>query len=146
MLNYSFIYSKPQCKIGIYFLIVLVLIFIPFLFLQTYSSYKTTGILECKDDTCILKLAIPYDKLFILDYHPQIEYLNNKYVINNIEQSEPYLNNNIPVVDVAIATDYISDNKVIEFRFLYKKQRIITKIIGFMKEWFYEKIKKWRFS
>lgn len=134
MLNYGFIYSKPQCKTSLYIIIGLVFSFIPLFFLQTYSSYKTTGILECGDNTCFLKLAIPYDKLFILDYHPQIEYLNKKYVINNIDESEPYLNNNIPIVDVTITTDYISDNKVIEFKFIYKKQRIISKIIDFIKE------------
>lgn len=134
MLNYSFIYSKPQCKIFIYIIVSLLFLIIPFLFLKTYSTYKVTGVLECLDDTCIIKLTIPYNKLCILDYNPQIEYLNKKYDIKNTSRSEAYLNNNIPVVDVTITVDYISDNDVIEFKFIYNKQRIITKIIDFMKE------------
>ena len=117
-----------------YILFGLVFLLIPFFFLKTYSSYKTTCILECLDDSCKLSLAMPYDKLFILDNSPQIEYLNKKYDINNIDRSEPYLSNNIPVVDVILTTNYISDNNVIEFKFIYKKQRIITKIIDFIKE------------
>lgn len=134
MLDYNFIYSKPNSKIMIYILFCLVFILVPFLFLKTYSSYKTTSILECLDDNCKLSLTMPHDKLFILDSNPQIEYLNKKYDINSIDRSEPYLSNNIPVVDVIIETNYISDNNVIEFKFIYKKQRIITKIIDFMKE------------
>lgn len=131
MLN-SILYSKP--KVNLYIFILLILFsFLPLL-KNTYSSYKAVGLLKCEENTCTIELSMSYKELNILDQNPQISYLNKKYKINDITRGEPYLNNNIPFVDVILTTDYISDSNVIEFNLIYNKQRIGKKIIDIMKE------------
>ena len=64
----------------------------------------------------------------ILDQQPRIEYQHKKIKIKKILYSEPYLSNSIPVSDVTIIVDDLSDNNIIEFKLEYNKQKIIKKI------------------
>lgn len=108
--------------------ILVVLTIIPLSnFIKLYDSYYTTGLISCNEE-CSITVSLPYDKVDILKQNPHLEYLNKEYKINKITYNEPYLDNQIPYEDVIIYTDLNSEDKIINFKILYNKQRIISKI------------------
>lgn len=121
---------KPKRKIFIY--INCIIIFIVFIILsfkiEIYDSYQTTGILKCINEDCNIELTLYYEKINILEQDPQIEYLGNFYKIYNIEYSDPYLNNNLIYQDIKLKSDIHGDERIINLKILYNKQRIIDKI------------------
>ncbi len=100
--------------------------------LKTYDSYYVTGLVSC-DKNCSITVSFPYDKVDILKENPHIEYLNKEYEITSIIYSEPYLNDQIPYEDIKLITDLQSADPIINFKILYNKQRIISKIKNIVK-------------
>ncbi len=100
--------------------------------IKTYTSLKLTGILNC-DNTCIIDTTLSYEYISKINKNSKISSNNKSYKIENIEYSEPYLNNNIAYQDIKLVTNIKEDNKIIEFKILYNKQRILTKIINIIK-------------
>ena len=96
-------------------------------FIKLYDSYYTTGLISCNEE-CSITVSLPYDKVDILKQNPHLEYLNKEYKINKITYNEPYLDNQIPYEDVIIYTNLNSEDKIINFKILYNKQRIISKV------------------
>lgn len=108
--------------------ILVVLTIIPLSnFIKLYDSYYTTGLISCNEE-CSITVSLPYDKVDILKQNPHLEYLNKEYKINKITYNEPYLDNQIPYEDVIIYTNLNSEDKIINFKILYNKQRIISKV------------------
>ncbi len=108
--------------------ILVVLTIIPLSnFIKLYDSYYTTGLISCNEE-CSITVSLPYDKVDILKQNPHLEYLNKEYKINKITYNEPYIDNQIPYEDVIIYTDLNSEDKIINFKILYNKQRIISKV------------------
>lgn len=96
--------------------------------IKTYDSKSITGLSECQEE-CVIKFSMPYNEIEILSKETKLEYQNILYSINDIKYQEPYLNNNIPYQDIEIITSLnLEKNKILNFKLLYNKQRIITKI------------------
>ena len=109
------------------FLIILIISILLSYQIETYSSSKTYGIVNC-DKNCKIITTIQYSKINILNLDPKIEYLGKEYNISNINYKEPYLNNGVPLQDIELITNIENQNQIIEFKILYDKQRIITKL------------------
>ena len=105
---------------------------LPLLFIKIYDSYYTTGLISCNEE-CNITVSLPYDKVDILKEDPHLEYLNKEYKVETITYNEPYLNNQIPYEDVVIKTNLKSEDKIINFKILYNKQRVISKIKNIVK-------------
>ena len=89
---------------------------------------ELVGLNNCKNNSCQIKITLNYEDMKILDQNPSILYKKNKYKIKDIVYEEPYLNNGIPVNDITIITDNITNNKIIDFKIIYNNERIIKKI------------------
>ncbi len=123
--------KKPQ-NYNMYIIIISFLLFISSLWkIYTYDSYYLTGIITCNEE-CSIKASIPYNKIDIFN-NSKIEYQNKEYEIKEITYEEPYLNNSIPYEDITIKTDINSKDRLINFKIIYNKQRIINKIKNIMK-------------
>lgn len=122
--------QKPKKNLVIHLIFISLLI--TFLIIaynyNTYDVYQTTGIMKCENNDCYITITMIYDKIDILNQNPKIEYLNKIYDIKSITYEEPYLNNNIAYQDLNITTNLQVNNQIINFKILYNKQRIITKI------------------
>lgn len=122
--------QKPKKNLVIHLIFISLLI--AFLIIaynyNTYDVYQTTGIMKCENNDCYITITMIYDKIDILNQNPKIEYLNKIYDIKSITYEEPYLNNNIAYQDINITTNLQVNNQIINFKILYNKQRIITKI------------------
>ena len=126
----SFYYKKPKHHTLIY------LIFLAFILLLTYISIKyytydikeLLVINECEEEKCFLKTTLNYEEQNIIAKDTKIKYQGNNYKINEIEYSEPYLSNGVPVTDISLLTDLKEDKKIIKIEVKYHKQRIINKI------------------
>lgn len=136
MLNKIVFLNKKPKKHSIIYWILLIIIITSFFLLykiKTYDSYLVTGINNC-ENVCIITFTLPYNKVDILSKKPKIEYLNKIYKIENINYLEPYLNNGIPYQDIELITKISNNNRLINFKIIYNKQRIITKIQNIIKE------------
>lgn len=128
MLKYRLLNIQPKHPYLITLITLSFIILIIILYkVHTYDSVATTGIITC-NETCEIKLTLPYDKIAILNSHPSLTFNNETYNIDNIVYGEPYLNNNIVYQDITITTNLYSDNPLINFKILNNRQRIITKI------------------
>lgn len=96
-------------------------------FYKIYDSYYLVGLISCEKE-CSIRISIPYNKVDILEQNSHIEYLNKAYKITSVEYGEPYLDNGIPYEDITLKTNLKSKDKIINFKILYNKQRIIKKI------------------
>lgn len=114
-------------KLVLSFLIIFIFILPILSFVKIYDSYYTTGLISC-DTECNITITLPYDKVNILSQEPRLSYLNNEYDILSLEYNEPYLDNQIPYEDIIIKTNLNSQEKIINFKILYNKQRVIKKI------------------
>lgn len=94
---------------------------------KAYSSIKISGIVECSE-TANIAFTLPYNQVDNLTNDAKLIYKNKEYKIEEIIYNEPYLNNNIPFQDIEIKTDMVCEEKIINFKVLYNKQRIINKI------------------
>lgn len=118
--------KKTNIFITTFFIILLISILLSYQ-IETYSLYKTYGIINC-NETCFITTTIQYDKLNILKLNPKIKYLGKIYDIEKIDYKEPYLNNGLPLQDIELTTNIKNESTIIEFSILYDKQRIITKL------------------
>lgn len=128
------IHKKPKKYILINIILIITLITSIILSYKykTYNSFKVTGISKCLN-VCKISTTLRYDQINKIDSNSKIEYKNKIYEINNIEYSEPYLNNNIAYQDIEIETS-LKESKIVEIKILYNKQRIIRKIINLILE------------
>lgn len=126
--------EKPSKNNIIYFIILIITItfLIISYYIKTYDCIKTTGIITCENNNCYIDITLSYDKIDILNQKPKIEYLNKEYSIISINYNEPYLNNNIAYQDIKLTTNLKTSNQIINFKILYNKQRIITKILDIL--------------
>ena len=113
------------------FLIIIfsLLILITFLFyhIKAYSSISVTGLMECGEKTNI-SFTLPYKQVDKITKEAKISYKNKEYVIESIAFEEPYLDHNIPYQDILITTNLVCEEKIVNFKINYNKQRILTKI------------------
>ncbi len=125
------IYENPkQYKLPNILFIILILISIIISYsYKTYDSLKLTGIYTC-EETCIIETTLSYDYISKINNNSIIEYNNKSYKIEDIIYSDPYLNNNIAYQDITIKINLNIKEKIINFKLLYKKQRIIRKIVN----------------
>lgn len=96
--------------------------------IETYDTYKATGIIDCEQETCQISITLNYNDIDILSQNPKIEYGKQEYDIVETIYEEPYLNNNIAYQDIQLRTNLQEQNRIINFTILYNKQRIINKI------------------
>lgn len=117
-------------------LIIYLIIFIFFLtltslsyFIKTYDLLNVTGISEC-EEMCTINFSFPYSNVNVLEYDDlRLIYMDEIYEIKEIIYSEPYLNNGVPFQDIELVTSISGESeKIINFRLLYNKQRIIEKL------------------
>ena len=130
MNNYEFYNLKPKKKYYLYTMFIIMITTILY-YIFNYNSYdkKTiVGLNSCQNKICEIKITLNYEEMKILDQQPRIEYQHKKIKIKKILYSEPYLSNSIPVSDVTIIVDDLSNNNIIEFKLEYNKQKIIKKI------------------
>ncbi len=114
--------------IHIMFLIIVIITIITSYSYKTYDTLNIIGIYSC-DSNCYIETSLSYKEINTLDKSNIIEYKNNKYKIEDIIYSEPYLNNNIAYQDVKIECNLKEKEKIVKAKYLYNKQRIIKKII-----------------
>ncbi len=108
------------------------ILFVIFLVIFSYKKYsynilQVTGLYNC-DEVCGIMITLPYDKIEHIDKDIKIKYQDKIYRVDNIIYSEPYLNKEIPYQDITIVSKLVSDEKIINFKILYDKKRIIIKI------------------
>lgn len=128
--------KKPKNYIVIYIIFITLLLTSILLSykIKTYDSKNITGLIECSD-TCKISITLQYNEIELLSKNPQIEYLNKKYNIENIEYNEPYLNNNIPYQDIILTSNLnLKETRIINIKIIYNKQRITTKIKNIIME------------
>lgn len=101
--------------------------------IKTYDSYLVSGLNKCDNDLCEIQITVPYNKIDIFALTNNIEYLNKQYRVLNIVYNDPYLDSGIPYQDIIISTDLKTEEKIINFKVLYNKQRIIRKIEKLLK-------------
>lgn len=106
------------------FLIIITLILYH---IEAYSSLKITGLVENNEKTTI-SFSLPYNQVDVITEYAKISYKNKEYKIEEIIFKEPYLDNNVPYQDIEIKTDLVCEERIINFKILYNKQRITTKI------------------
>lgn len=111
--------------------IILIISMLLSYFYKIYDSYYLTGIISCQNE-CSIKVTIPYNKVDIFKYNPHIEYINKDYKIKEVIYEEPYLDNGVPYEDIVIKTNIKSEDKIINFKILYNKQRVLKKILNLM--------------
>lgn len=127
--------KKPKKNIMYYWIFILMIITSIILSykIKTYDSYLVTGLNKC-EKKCVISFTLPYNKVDILSNKPKIEYLNKEYTIQKIFYQEPYLNNGVPYQDIEIEINLSDKNRLINFKILYNKQRIINKIKNIITE------------
>lgn len=113
-------------------IIILLPLIIALFYFQTYDSYNTIALYNC-EKTCTIEFSIPYSKNFIIDSNFKIQYNKDEYNVENIYVSEPYLDNTTSYEDVTVTSELKTNNKVINIKLLYNKQRIIKKILNLIK-------------
>lgn len=131
MTNKLFLFNKKPKNypiLTILFFMMMIILTSYTILSKAYDVWNVTGIISC-NELCEISVTLPYDKIEILEYEDVfITFLDNNYKIINVLYEEPYLNNGTPYQDVKIVTDLESEDKIINFKILYNKQRIIYKI------------------
>jgi len=130
MTNNEFIYLKPKNnKLIVFLFLTMILIVVYYICTKyTYDKKEIIGLNECNNKECQIKITLNYQEIKILDQNPKIIYQNKEYIIKDITYNDAYLNNNIPVSDITIITEKITDNNIIDFKITYNRERIINKI------------------
>lgn len=129
MIKYKLL-SEKENRMGFVFLmffVFMVLVVILVFKVDVYDSTVAVGIISCSD-SCKIEVTMPFDKIDSFNNEPFISYNNKSYDILNISYGEPYLNGEIALEDVVIETNLESQDKLINFKILSNKQRIIEKI------------------
>ncbi len=106
---------------------LIILLIVLFYRLEVYSSIPVTGIMECEDNTNI-SFTLPYNQVDKLTSQAKLYYKSKEYAIESISFEEPYLDHNVPYQDILIQTNMVCEEKIIYFKIMYNKQRILTKI------------------
>jgi hypothetical protein len=106
-------------------LIISVIIILKIINKYSYDVYKTYGIVTCEEE-CVLDISVNYQKTNIFnDYKLKIE---NQYIeVKDLQYGERYLQNNIPEQEVLLYIDKYEE-KIVEVKIEYNKQRIKTKL------------------
>lgn len=106
-------------------LIISVIILLKIINKYSYDVYKTYGIVTCEEE-CVLDISVNYQKTNIFnDYKLKIE---NQYIeVKDLQYGERYLQNNIPEQEVLLYIDKYEE-KIVEVKIEYNKQRIKTKL------------------
>ena len=106
-------------------LIISLIILLKIINKYSYDVYKTYGIVTCEEE-CVLDISVNYQKTDIFkDYKLKIE---DKYVeVKDLQYGERYLQNNIPEQEVLLYIDKYEE-KIVEVKIEYNKQRIKTKL------------------
>ena len=91
----------------------------------SYDVYKTYGFVSCNEE-CVLDISVNYQKTNIFnDFKLKIE---DKYIeVKEIAYGDKYLENNIPEQEVLLSIDEY-DEKIVEVKIEYNKQKIKTKL------------------
>lgn len=96
--------------------------------MRTFDTLEVSGIVVC-EESCVISLTLPYNKVDVMARDDlKIEYDESMYEVQDILFDEPYLNGEVPCQDIKIKTDLESEERIINFKLLYKKERIIKKI------------------
>ncbi len=106
-------------------LIISVIIILKIINKYSYDVYKTYGIVTCEEE-CVLDISVNYQKTNIFnDYRLKIE---DQYIeVKDLQYGEKYLQNNIPEQEVLLYIDKYEE-KIVEVKIEYNKQRIKTKL------------------
>ncbi len=106
-------------------LIISVIILLKIINKYSYDVYKTYGIVTCEEE-CVLDISVNYQKTNIFnDYRLKIE---DQYIeVKDLQYGEKYLQNNIPEQEVLLYIDKYEE-KIVEVKIEYNKQRIKTKL------------------
>ena len=106
-------------------LIISVIILLKIINKYNYDVYKTYGIVTCEEE-CVLDISVNYQKTNIFnDYRLKIE---DQYIeVKDLQYGEKYLQNNIPEQEVLLYIDKYEE-KIVEVKIEYNKQRIKTKL------------------
>lgn len=125
--------KSPNRHVLIVFVSLIIFLIILFFSykIYTYDSFKLTGLITC-DSECVIKATIPYNYVDFLTKNSKIDYQNNAYEILDVVYEEPYLNEGVVYENVNIKTNIVSQSRIINFKVIYNKQRILRKIINMM--------------
>ena len=106
-------------------LIISVILLLKIINKYSYDVYKTYGIVTCEEE-CVLDISVNYQKTNIFnDYKLKIE---DQYIeVKDLQYGERYLQNNIPEQEVLLYIDKYEE-KIVEVKIEYNKQRIKTKL------------------
>ena len=106
-------------------LIISVIILLKIINKYSYDVYKTYGLVTCEEE-CVLDISVNYQKTNIFnDYKLKIE---DQYIeVKDLQYGEKYLQNNIPEQEVLLYIDKYEE-KIVEVKIEYNKQRIKTKL------------------
>lgn len=128
------LYLKPN-KSYLYVLLLLIsiLLFVISFLLFTYDYYKTVGFVTC-EDKCSVSILLPYDNTSIVESNNLVYFDDVSYEFEYAYGDSEIIDNSTPLQEMLLNTDYVSDKKVVEVKFKYKKQRIINKIINYIRE------------
>ncbi len=107
-----------------FFLIIIIII--TFKNKKISNIYKTYGMVEC-NETCTINISLNYEKSNIIK-NSKITIEDSKTEIDKYEYGELFLNNNIPMQEIVLYPEQSLDEKIVEIKIEYKKQRIINKI------------------
>lgn len=128
--------KKYKSHLIIYLITIFFLIILTFLSfkIKTYDLLNITGLINC-DKNCEIEFVLPYNKVDILSEKDiELKYLDNHYKISEIIYDDPYLNNEIPYQNIRLKTNIKSENRIINFKIIYNKQRMIEKFYKIISE------------
>ncbi len=111
---------------------LLFLLFISIIF-KVYSSFKVTGVVTC-EDKCYIETNLPVSKSKIINKKLNIVYENREYEVKEVFIENIIDNSNDIYLKIKLDTSLeLEKNNIIDFKIIYDKQRIITKIKNIMK-------------
>ena len=106
---------------------LIILLIVLFSRLEAYSSIPVTGLMDCEETTNI-SFTLPYNQVDKITNQAKLYYKNKEYFIESISFDEPYLDHDVPYQDINIQTNMVCEEKIINFKIMYNKQRILTKM------------------
>lgn len=128
------LYLKPNKSYSyVLLLLISILLFVMSFLLFTYDYYKTVGFVTC-EEKCSVSILLPYDKTFIIERNNSVYFDDASYEFKYDYGDSEIIDNSTPLQEVLLYTDYFSEKKIVEVKFKYNKQRIINKIINYIRE------------
>lgn len=127
------LYQKTNKHLLYLFFLFLLFILILILLTEDEDSYELVG-LKNSNDTNLVDIIIPYNKVNIFEGKIYIIYNHEKHYIKDIKYGEVNIIDNIPYINLSLQLDFEIDKEVINFRVFYNRQKIINKIKKIIKE------------